>query len=574
MAGCGTNWTVKSNRMDMKNFKNKLRKPAWLAGVAAVVLLMAAGVNSDFRLGRNMQILVDVYRDLNMFYVDEPDQDKLLYDAIMGMTSSLDPYTEYLPEEDMEEFEMMTTGKYGGIGALIRQKGDWVYIAQPYEGFPADRSGLQISDRILSIDGTDARGIGSEKVSSMLKGDPGTRVTLLIEKFYTGQQEETTITRERISISGIPYYGFLNDSIGYIQHSDFTENCSSDMRNALMEMKKDGRLKGLVLDYRNNGGGILQEAVKILSMFVPRDTEVVSIRGRQPESTAVFRTENDPIDLDLPIVVLVNGSSASAAEIVAGALQDLDRAVVLGQRTYGKGLVQSPRPVGYNSYLKITTAKYYIPSGRCIQAIDYAKRNEDGSVSSIPDSLINQFTTLAGRKVYDGGGIMPDIVTPADYISRFTMMAYGLGYLDDFADEYARRYREPVDVDNFRLSDADYELFMEFMEDKPMEYSSETAAALRLLKERAEKELYYERIGGEIERIADLMQDDKRGNMLLYRDQIREIIESNIVLRQYYQQGAVRHSLSSDEEVARAVEVLSDPVRYRHIVTEQDTRRR
>ncbi|MCC8036247.1 MAG: S41 family peptidase [Rikenellaceae bacterium] len=558
----------------MMKLKDKIKKPLIAATVAVGAILLISAANSDFRLGRNMQILVDVYRELNLFYVDEPDQDKLLMDAVEGMTSSLDPYTEYLPEEDMEQFEMMTTGKYGGIGSLIRQKGDWVYFAQPYRGFPADRSGIVIGDKILAIDGVDAEGMDTEKVSSLLKGDPGTVVSVTVEKFYTGKTETLEITRERISVSGVPYYGFVNDSIGYIRHSDFTEDCSSDMRNALMELRKDGRLKGLVLDYRNNGGGILQEAVKILSMFVPRGTEVVSMRGRQPESTAVFRTESDPIDTEIPIVVLVNGGSASAAEIVSGALQDLDRAVILGQRTYGKGLVQSPRPVGYNSYLKVTTAKYYIPSGRCIQAIDYARRNDDGSVSYIPDSLINEYTTTAGRRVYDGGGIMPDVVTSSQYVSRFTMMAYALGYLDDFADEYVKRHREPVDVESFRLSDADYRWFIEFMADKPMEYSSETAQALKTLTERAQKELYYDRIEGEIERLTALLQDDKQGNLTLYRDQIAEILEDDIILRQHYQQGVIRHSTFTDEEISEAVGLLCDPARYGYITTEQDTSRK
>lgn len=561
---------IRLNDMKRKN----LKYPLMAAVFAAAALLLVSAGNSDFRMGRNMQILVDLYRDLNLFYVDEPDQDLLLMDAAMGMTSSLDPYTEYLPEEDMEEFEVLTTGKYGGIGALIRQKGDWVHIAQPYKGFPADKNGLTIGDKILRIDGRSAEGIGSETVSSLLKGDPGTTVSLAVEKFYSGETEELEITRERISISGIPYYGFVNDSIGYIQHSDFTENCSSDMRNALMELRKDGNLKGLILDYRNNGGGILQEAVKILSMFVPRDTEVVSMRGRQKDSNAVFRTETEPVDTELPVVVLVNGGSASAAEIVSGALQDLDRAVLVGQRTYGKGLVQATRPVGFNSYLKITTAKYYMPSGRCIQAVDYARRNDDGSVSYIPDSLITEYTTAAGRRVYDGGGIMPDVRMSGEYVSRFTMMAYGLGYIDDFADLYVKKYRDPVDPENFRLSDGDYRWFMEFMEDKPMDYSSETAQALRALRERAQRELYYDRIGDEIERITELMKDDKQGNLLLYRDQITKLIEDDILLRQYYQQGVIRHSLNFDEEVARAVEVLSDTEGYRNILTSRDTERK
>lgn len=525
----------------------------------------------DFKLRKNMEILMNVFRDINYFYVDEVDADKILERAADGIVSSLDPYTDFMPEEQVEQFEVMTTGKYGGIGAIIRQKDDWVYIAQPYQGFPADRAGLQIGDKILEIDGTDAKAIGSSKVSSLLKGDPGTSVTIKVEKFYTGESQTLEITRERISIPGIPYYGFVSDSIGYIEHIDFTENSSSDMRNAFMEMKNTGRLKGLILDYRNNGGGILQEAVKILSMFVPKGTDVVSMKGRTKESTAVFTTNLDPLDLGIPIVVLTNSGTASAAEIVSGALQDLDRAVLIGQRTFGKGLVQSPRPTGFNTYLKVTTAKYYMPSGRCIQAIDYAQRNEDGSVSYVPDSLVKEFYTSGGRKVYDGGGIMPDIKTDPEYVSRFTLIAYGKGYIEDFTDLYAKKYRQAVDPRTFRLSDADYAWFVEFMQDKDMEYRSETAMALKTLKEKAERERYIDRIREDIEDIEKRLKDDLDGNLNLYRDQIAELIEENVVLRQHYSRGVTEYRLEKDTELKKAVELLNNPSEYSRILESQDT---
>lgn len=545
--------------------------------VAGVVLVFSGAdksENSDFRLGRNMEILMNLFRDVNLFYVDSVSPDKLLEDAATGMTGKLDPYTEYIPEEDMADFEILTTGKYGGIGALIRKKGDWVVIAQPYKGFPADRAGLKIGDKIVEIEGQDARGFDPARVSSLLKGDPGTTVRLKVERFATGKVEPVSIRRERIVISGVPYHGFVADSIGYIQHSDFTEDCSTDLRKALMELKASGRLKGLILDLRGNEGGILQEAVKILSLFVPKGTEVVSMRGKFKQMDATFKTEGEPVDTELPIVVLTDRGSASAAEIVSGSLQDLDRAVLLGQRTFGKGLVQSTRPLGYNSYLKVTTAKYYIPTGRCIQAIDYAHRNEDGSVGYIPDSLIREFRTKAGRKVYDGGGIMPDVRMEPNYVSRFAMILYGKGYIEDFVDDYMKRHPEPVDVDRFALTDADYADFTAFMKDKDVEFQSESKRALARLREKAKQERYLDRIESQLDEIEKGLKDDKESNLKLYRKELSRIIEDEIILRSHYAQGVTRHKLLSDEEVKAAVELLGDKDRYRTILASQDTARK
>ncbi len=544
------------------------------AGLAAVFAGAERSEDSDFRLGRNMEILMNLFRDVNLFYVDSVSPDRLLEDAAAGMTGKLDPYTEYIPEEEMDDFEIMTTGKYGGIGSLIRKKGDWVVIAQPYKGFPADRAGLKIGDKIVEIEGQDARGFDPARVSALLKGDPGTTVRLKVERFATGKVEPVSIRRERIVISGVPYHGFVADSIGYIQHSDFTEDCSTDLRRALAELRSSGRLKGLILDLRGNGGGILQEAVKILSLFVPKGTEVVSMRGKFEQLDATFKTEGEPVDTELPIVVLTDRGSASAAEIVSGALQDLDRAVLLGQRTFGKGLVQSTRPLGYNSYLKVTTAKYYIPTGRCIQAIDYAHRNEDGSVGYVPDSLIREFRTRAGRKVYDGGGIMPDVRTEPRYVSRFAMILYGKGYIEDFVDGYVKRHPEPVDVERFALSDADYADFTEFMKDKDVEFRSESKLALAQLREKAKQERYLDRIGPQLDEIEKGLRDDKESNLKLYCKELSQIIEDEIILRSHYAQGVTRHKLLSDEEVKQAVELLGDTARYRNILSSQDTARK
>lgn len=531
----------------------------------AALFIFGAGDRgqSDFRLGKNTEVLINMFRDVNLFYVDTVDADKLIADAAKGMVKNLDPYTDYIPEKEMENFEILTTGKYGGIGSLIRKKGDYVVIAQPYKGFPADRAGLKIGDKILEIGGQDAKGFEISKVSSMLKGDPGTTIKLKIERFATGEEASISIRREKISISGVPYHGFVSDSVGYIGLSDFTEDCSNDVQKALAELRASGRMNSLILDLRGNGGGILQEAVKIVSLFVPKGTEVVSMRGKLKQLDATFKTESEPVDKHIPIVVLINSSSASASEIVAGALQDLDRGVLVGQRTFGKGLVQSTRPLGYNSYLKITTAKYYIPSGRCIQAIDYAHRNEDGSVAHVPDSLIKSFTTRNGRVVYDGGGISPDVKLAPEYSSRFAIITYAKGYIEDFVDQYFRKYPSPqIELSKFKLSDSDYNDFVVFMEDKSVEFESESKRALEELKKRAERERYLDKIKGHIEAIERDMKDDKQSNLKLYRKEISELIEDQIILRTHYSQGVIRHRLESDGDVKEAIKLLNDKEGY------------
>lgn len=544
---------------------------------AAVALFAAAGTlifaaKNDFGLGRNMEITVNMMRELMLNYVDPIDPDKLMEGAAAGMVSDLDPYTEYIPEEGMQDFELMTTGKYGGIGSLIRQKEDYVRIAQPYEGSPADRGGLKIGDKILAIDGKDAKGFTTQQVSDRLKGEPGSKVRVTVEHL-DGSEETVSLRRERIAIPGVPYAGWITDSIAYIRHSDFTEGCYEDMRAAVERLRAEGRMKGLVLDYRSNGGGIMQEAIKILGMFVPKGTEVLSTKGRTESSKQVFRTQSEPVLPDVPLVVLINENSASAAEIVAGSLQDLDRAVLIGQRSFGKGLVQSPRPLGYNAMLKLTTAKYYIPSGRCIQAIDYS-HSQEGSVRAIPDSLISEFTTRAGRKVYDGGGIMPDIRTEPEYISRFALTLYTLGFIEDFGDEYTRRNPgQEIDIRTFSISDRDYADFAEFMKDKKVPYESDTRRALKSLKKAAEDDRFAE-LKEAFEKMEVELKDDTQTNLETYREQVIEAINNDIILRHGYQAGVIEHSLASDAEVSRAVEILKNPGEYTRITTEQDTQKK
>lgn len=553
--------------------KSKICKYLLAAAVSAAVAATTifAGRN-DFGLGRNMELLVNMMRELSLGYVDPVDPDVLMAGAAEGMVRDLDPYTEFIPESEMSDFEVLTTGKYGGIGSLIRQKDDYVRIAQPYENSPADRAGLKIGDRILAIDGEPAAGFTTEEVSKRLKGEPGSKVKVSV-RHLDGTEETATIRRERIAIPGVPYAGWLGDGIGYIRHSDFTEGCYEEMQAAIAKLRSEGELKGLVLDYRSNGGGILQEAVKILGMFVPKGTVVVSTKGRTEDSKKAFTTQSEPILPDLPLAVLINGSTASAAEIIAGALQDLDRAVLIGQRSFGKGLVQSPKPLGYNAMLKLTTAKYYIPSGRCIQAIDYS-HSQQKSVHTVPDSLISEFATRAGRKVYDGGGIMPDIRTEPEYISRFAATLYALGFIEDFGDEYTRRHPEaPVNPKDFSISEDDYADFAAFMQDKQVPYESDTRRALKTLREAAENDRFGE-VTEQIERMEADLKDDTQTNLETYRKQIVASINRDIVQRHGYMAGVIAHSLADDKEVARAVEALRDTAEYRRITTEQDTERK
>ncbi len=544
---------------------------AALAGAVAALLLAGAARN-DFGLGRNMEIVVNMMRVLAQKYVDPIDPDRLMEGAAAGMVRDLDPYTEFFSEEGSQDFEFLTTGKYGGVGSLIRQKDDYVRIAQPYAGSPADRAGLRIGDRILAIDGKDAAGFTTEQVSRALKGEPGSKVRVKVRTLY-GEEREVVLTRERIAIPGVPYAGWLADGVGYIRHSDFTEGCGEEMRRAIDRLRAEGELRGLVLDYRSNGGGIMQEAVKILSFFLPRDTEVLTTRGRAADSHRSYRTAAEPLLPDVPLAVLVDGNTASASEIVAGALQDLDRAVVIGRRSYGKGLVQSPEPLGYNTMVKLTTAKYYIPSGRCIQAVDYS-RSQEGSVREVPDSLVSEFATRAGRKVYDGGGIMPDIRTEREWVSRFAATLYALGFIEDFGDEYMQRHRdEQIDIRTFALSDEEYEAFKRFMQDKEVPYESDTRRALKLLEEAAEKDRFAE-LKDRFAQMEAALEDDTASNLETYRREVVEAIENDIVLRHAYAAGLIARSLVDDREAARAVEVLRDSAEYARITREQDTPRK
>ncbi len=561
----------------------------WLVSAAALLVVggATAAYKADFKLGQNIEMVVAMMRGIWLYYVDPVDATTLGKDAAAGMVRSLDPYSELIHSDDQGDFELMTTGKYGGIGAVIRQHGEWVQVAEPYAGTPSARAGLEIGDVFLEVAGRDAHGMTTAEVSTALKGEVGTEVTIRVRKFYTGEEQTLTLTRQVIALPAVPYYGILHgvgarDSIGYIHHSEFTEGSADDFRTALGNLKAQGA-KALVLDYRSNGGGIMQEAVKVLSYFVPRGTEVVSMRGRGEGTNRSYRTTSEPLDSHIPIVVLVDDRSASAAEIVAGALQDLDRAVLIGQRTFGKGLVQSTLPLGYDSALKITTAKYYIPSGRCIQAIDYSHHEDENgqpmaaSRRAIPDSLIQEFHTAGGRKVYDGGGVMPDIRIEPQYNSRFAIVAYGKGYIDDFADQWNLRNRESRDVvpGVFELSEQDYAEFVEFLADKDLEYESASKQALTTLRQNAEYERYMTpELKAQLDAIGAALRDDNATGVALYREELSDLIESAIVLRRHHSAGVAAHAMVDDPDIHEAVKVLNDRALYDEILTQKDTDRK
>ncbi len=529
--------------------------------VSAVAMLSLRAVRNDFGLMQSIEVAVNIMRELSQNYVDQVEPSSLLKDAAYGMTRVLDPYSAYLAEEDMSDFQLMTTGKYGGIGSIIRQKGEYVVVAQPYKGSPAAKSGLKIGDKFVTIDGVNAVGMTTSQASERLKGTPGTKLRVeIIPIEDTMSRRRVTITREIIKIPAISYSSFVGDradSIAYISHTDFIEGSYKEFAQLLLDMKKEG-MRGAILDYRSNGGGILQEAVDILSLFLPKGTQVLTVKGRR--DSTIYKTLHSPLFEQLPLVVLIDGNSASAAEIVAGALQDLDRAVLVGQRSFGKGLVQSTIPVGYNSYLKLTTSRYYIPSGRCIQAIDYSKKQSDKtSQTKMVDSLKREFVTRSGRKVWDGGGIAPDIVTPKEYVSRFATTLYAAGVIDEFGDEYyIRNLGREFSVDGFSISDEEYKRFEEFVEAKDIPYKSRTRTLLADLKKAAQDERYTECVE-QIKQLEKSLKDDKRTNLSTYKREIMEYINQDITLRYGYTEDVIRASLPTDKEVIKAIEILKNP---------------
>ena len=522
--------------------------------------------SADFKALQSLDIYHSILRELSLFYVDSIQIDKLVETSINAMLEDLDPYTVYMPEEESEDFSILTTGRYGGVGSLIKKVPEGIEISEPYQGFPIDRAGLVAGDIILSIDGESTAGMDATVASKKMKGIVGTTVKFKILKLRTRETIDIELVREQIHISDITYSGMMQDGVGYIHLGSFTINGSRDFRNAFLALKKTGELKKLIIDLRSNGGGPVEDAVNVVGCFVPRGTVVVSARGRTKGFDVTYKTKEEPLDIDIPIAVLVNNSSASSSEIVAGALQDLDRAVVLGTRTFGKGLVQTSRSLGYNAQLKITTMRYYTPSGRCVQAIDYSHRNEDGSVGYVPDSLIKEFHTKNGRKVYDGGGITPDVSMES---ASYSKIAYNILIRDLFRDYSVLYYAEHESIpepEEFILSDEDYEAFIHFMTDKRFDDKTNSELLLEHLIVAMKEEQLDETAAIEITALQQKVNHDRESKLRQYKDEFKPLIENEIANRYYYQAGRLRSILRRDKLLDKSIEVLNNTEEYHKLL--------
>lgn len=531
-----------------------------LAAFAVFAFSPAFAQSAGFRLGKWTEIQNAIIKELNRSYVDSLPVDRIQRAGIDAMLESLDPYTMYVPEEDNEDFEFMIGKTYGGIGAIIYKPDTEsnVIINEPYADSPAANAGLRCGDEIVTIDGKTVRGLKADEATSRMKGNPGTTVVFGVKKAFggdgwkQGDTVEVRIVRQRIHLPDVEYAGMLNDTTGYILQTGFTERVSEDVRNAYLKLKAQG-MKKLVLDLRGNGGGLLQEAVNIVSLFVPKGSVVVSSKGNENHPEEVFRTMREPVDTGIPIVVLVDSGTASSSEIVSGAFQDLDRATILGSRTYGKGLVQSVRPLPYNGQLKVTTAKYYTPSGRCIQAIDYSHRNEDGSVGHIPDSLTREFRTAHGRPVRDGGGITPDDTLTFRSYSRLVYSLVLGGIVDQYALDYGRRHESIAPLDDFHFSDADYEDFIQFAMGKKFDYRSGARALYDQMKRELDRDGMSDSMKDEIEALGKKLEIEKRDFLLLKKDEIIPFIEEEIAVRYYFQEAGVKVRLRYDTALKEAL---------------------
>jgi carboxyl-terminal processing protease len=522
--------------------------------------------SKDFDLSKNIDIFFTALKELQHGYVDSLSTEKLINYALDGIADNLDPYTEYIPAKDQSDFDFQLTGRYAGIGSLIQKDSLWAIIAGPYKGFPADRAGLTAGDRILEIDGQSITGMPLDKVSNMLKGEPGTTVKITVSKLRSGLSDTLAVVRESIHLRSVPYYGLSPDSIGYIRLTGFPEGCSGEVRKALSEFRATGRLKSLVLDLRNNGGGSLSEAVKIANLFLPKGTTVVKSAGRNKNEEYRYTTVADPIEPDLPIVVLVNSGTASASEIVSGSLQDLDRGIVLGRRTFGKGLVQTVRQVGYDAQLKYTTAKYYIPSGRCVQAHNFTTRNPDGSVAFIPDSLKKEFQTKNGRKVFDGGGITPDITVADDEYSPIAISLLRRNLIFKYSVEYYKKHLTVATPDKFDISEAEYKKFIDWLADKNYDYQTSSEQAMSRLLASAKQEKYYDDAKETLDQLNVLMKHDKVKDLKLNQKEISALLREEIAERYYYDEGRIQAMLRNDKQYDEACDLLRNQLKYANIL--------
>lgn len=551
----------------------KIFKLRWLVTMMLVLGAVAfwgfkSGDSRSFQIAKNLDVFNSIVKELDLFYVDTINPDKTIREGIDAMLYSLDPYTEYYPEDDQSELEQMLKNSYGGIGSIITwdAKLKRSVIAEPYEGMPAATSGLKAGDVLMAIDGKDLAGKNNQEVSEMLRGQVGTGFKLTVQRPGTEKPLDFDIVRRSIQLPIIPYYTVLDNQIGYINLSTFSGNPSKEFKQAFLDLKKKG-ITSLVIDLRNNGGGLLDEAIEIANFFLPRGKVLVTTKGKIKQASNTYKTLREPLDLDIPLAVLVNSSTASSSEILAGSLQDLDRAVIVGNRTFGKGLVQTTRMLPYGGTMKLTTSKYYIPSGRCVQAIDYKHRNEDGSVGRIPDSLTTVFHTAAGREVRDGGGVTPDIEVKQDKLPNILFYLVNDNLIFNYATQYCLKHAAIAEPEKFVITDADYADFKEMVKKADFKYDQQTEKILKSLKEMAEFEGYLTDASKEFDALEKKLTHNLDRDLDYFSKDIKNMIALEIVKRYYYQRGAIIEQLKDDDDLKKAVEILTSPEEYRKMLS-------
>lgn len=542
----------------------RYRWPAVLTLFVATAFSFREPAERYFEVAKSLDIFATLFKEVNTYYVDEVEPEKLVRKGIDGMLSSLDPYTDYIPESEMESFRITTTGQYGGVGAMIGIVNRKTVITHPYKNFPAEKVGIRVGDEIISVNGKDVRGKTTSEVSALLKGQPKTDVEVKVKRYGVEGELTFKIKREKINVGNVAYYGMIGDNTAYIKLDDFTPGASSEVASALIELKEKGAEK-LILDLSENPGGLLHEAVNIVGLFVPKGQEVVSTKGKVPEWNKSYKTLNNPVDLEIPMVVITSEGSASASEIVAGALQDYDRAILVGQKTFGKGLVQTTRPLSYNAQLKVTTAKYYIPSGRCIQELDYTHRKSDGTVEKFADSLRSEFKTKNGRKVFDGGGLDPDISVEESYLGTVTMALMNSGLIFEFASKFCAEHPKP-DLKSFKLSDADFDLFVTFLKENKFTYVTPLEKTTNELIEAAKKDSFYAQLKPELDNLKSKIDNNKTSDIYRFKDQITVYVEEQIGFHYGLAEGQAEVSLNKKQEIIQAQTVLADLENYKRLL--------
>lgn len=552
----------------LKSWISKQKKLVVVLAIAGVSLLSLGFVEDYyFEVSKNLDIFTTVFRDINVYYVDSLQPGDLMKKGIDAMLRTLDPYTVYIPESDIEDYKMThISAEYGGIGALVHQRNGDIEISEIYEGFPAQKSDVRVGDKIISVNGNATLGRRVDDITDFMKGQKGTSVKLVLKREGSPALIEKTIVRDEIKFKNVPYYGMINENVGYIKLSQFLENSADQVKEALVELKLNPKLKGIIFDLRGNGGGLLKESVDIVNLFVDKNQKIVSQKGKIKEMNIDYFASKTAVDSDIPLTVLVDRGSASASEIVTGAMQELDRGVIIGQRSFGKGLVQQTYNLSYNTLLKVTIAKYYTPSGRCIQALDYTHRNSDGSVYKVPDSLISEFKTKNGRIVFDGSGIFPDIYSDPDYYSNVAIALLNNYIFFDYANKYFREHSSIAGSKDFKLTEAEYNEFIRFAEGKKYTYTDKSEKKLQELKQAAEKDKHYEAIKNEFAQLENRMMEYKKQDLTNHHDEIKSILEGEISARYYYQKGRLETSFKNDPDVKKAADILVDQSLYSSIL--------